>query len=204
MTLMRRPLVLGLCLLALAACNREKGADASATTDAGAGAIAPETAAADPAVKEASGPLPPRTAPLMVTAYEPQVIGNVYTTDFQDLILDRWDEAGAGGRYALGQGQFDGVRDKGGDGPDGIDRIEGYWVQATSPQLCDTEREGSRAWGRFQFNFVRDRQSFIGFWSYCDGTTLDRWNGAFDHRDEATAAEVQTLMAQTNNTGDAQ
>ncbi|MBI1407819.1 MAG: hypothetical protein GC145_17025 [Caulobacter sp.] len=195
---------LGLCLLTLAACNRPAATAPADPAPATGAPGADVTATGTAPVNDPSGPLPDRKTPLVVTAYEPQVIGNVYRTDFQDLIIDRWDEAGAGGRYALGQGRFDGVRHKGSDGPDGIDTIEGYWIQPTSDHPCETERDGSRYWGKIQFNFDRARKGFIGFWSFCDGTPLDRWNGELDHRDAAVAREVEALMAAGPGAGAAQ
>ena len=199
------PLVgLALFALALTGCSRSDGEAANRDgTDPVAAAPAGSAAAAGHASADAetvpgdapSAPLPPLEREIKVTAFEPEVIGNVYASDFQDVILDRWDADGAAGRYAVGQGRFEGARLAGSDGPDGIDRIEGYWHQAMSDQRCDTARDGSHYWGRFQMNVPRDRSGFIGFWSYCDGTPLDRWNGNLIRRDPEIAATVTRLLA---------
>lgn len=191
------PLALGLAAaVTLAGCSRPApvgdatpaSADTKGSVDEGGGS-SDKAAAALP-----SAPLPERRSPIVATAFEPAIIGNVYATDFEDLIIDRWDDAGAAGRYARGAGQFEGVREKGNEGPDGIDTIRGYWVQPTSERRCDTARDGSHHWGQIQFNFIKSRQSFIGFWSFCDATPMDRWNGGFIRRDPATAAEVEAQL----------
>tara|TARA_R110002167_G_scaffold46354_7_gene138419 strand:+ start:653 stop:1261 length:609 start_codon:yes stop_codon:yes gene_type:complete len=195
---------LALFALALTGCNRSgggagngDGTEPVAVTPPGATttAVRPSADTGSVPADTPSGPLPPLEREIEVTAFEPEVIGNVYASDFQDVILDRWDADGAAGRYALGQGRFEGTRQAGSDGPDGIDRIEGYWHQANSDQRCDTARDGTHYWGRFQMNVPRDRSGFIGFWSYCDGTPLDRWNGHLVRRDPEIAATVTRLLA---------
>lgn len=134
--------------------------------------------------------------------YRPEMIGRVYDTDFGLMILDRFDRDGAGGRYAgrapdgTDAGTFEGQLQPTEDVVSGTDRIEGHWYARSGSQPCDEERNGTRYWGRIQFNFPRDSQDFIGFWGHCDGTTLDRWNGTFLHRAPAIAAAVAAQMPQ--------
>lgn len=132
--------------------------------------------------------------------YRPEMIGRVYDTDFGLLVLDRFDREGAGGRFAGREpdgadgGTFEGELEPTEDVVTGTDRIEGHWFARSGGQPCDEERNGTRYWGRIQFNFPRDSQDFIGFWGHCDGTTLDRWNGTFRRRDPAIAAAVAAQM----------
>lgn len=133
-----------------------------------------------------------------VLDYEPDEIGNVYDTDFGEMTLEHWDRAGAKGRYNGGDataGWFEGSREIGDSGPDGIDVITGYWHQKTAATRCSTEKGGTYYWGTMRFHFVRDRSSFLGFWGTCEGTTLDRWNGEFARRDEKIVAEVEAQKA---------
>ncbi|MBI1407818.1 MAG: hypothetical protein GC145_17020 [Caulobacter sp.] len=136
--------------------------------------------------------------PRYVLDYEPDEIGNVYDSDFGPTTLTRWDRAGAAGRYAgdgSAGGWFEGERELGSESAGRGDIITGYWVQASAATRCDTARNGSYYWGKIQFHFNTDRSEFIGFWGACDGTPLDRWNGAFARRDEVIVAEVQAQMA---------
>ncbi|MGH6979092.1 MAG: hypothetical protein ACRED4_07355 [Brevundimonas sp.] len=194
MTLTRKSLAVAAMFgLVLGGCDRFGAKpDQSTAASESAEVAAVDDGAAD---MEPSGPLPPRQIDLVATEFEPGMIGNVYVSDFQDMIIDRWDAEGAAGRYALGQGYFDGALEAGSEGPDGIDRLEGYWRQAAGDTRCAAPRDGTHYWGRFQFNFVRDRQRFIGFWGHCEGTPLDRWNGQFSHRDAETARAVNELLA---------
>lgn len=150
-------------------------------------------AAATPPVDAAKA-----SGPTYVLDYEPEVIGNVYDSDFGAMTLERWDFAGAAGRYAgdgSPPGRFDGVRAAGNTSEHGVDTIRGYWYQETAAQRCPTARNGTNYWGQIQFNFDRGRNTYLGFWSHCDGTPLDRWNGAFVHRDPTIAAAVDAQLA---------
>lgn len=188
--------IAAVALVALVAGGCDRFADGSDTTapvtaDDEAASGAGEAPDVSVTATAPSGPLPAREVAVVATAFEPEVIGSVYASDFEDMILDRWDAEGAAGRYALGQGYFEGER----DGQDGIDRIEGYWRQAHGEVRCETARDGTHHWGRLQFNFTRDRQSFIGFWGYCDATALDRWNGHFARRDAETVDQIAALRS---------
>ena len=128
--------------------------------------------------------------------YRPELIGRVYDTDFGQMTVERYDRDGAAGRYAgraadgSDSGVFDGAVRPADHTGDGYDTVEGYWYQAHASQRCGSPRNGTHYWGRVQLNFMRDTDEFIGFYSHCDGTPLDRWNGTYSHRDPAMAAAV--------------
>lgn len=134
--------------------------------------------------------------------YRPEMIGRVYDTDFGQMVIERYDTEGAAGRFAgratggADAGTFEGEVQQADDPVAGSDRVEGFWYAATGAQPCDEPRNGTRFWGRIQFNFARNNNDFIGFYGLCDGVPLDRWNGAFLRRDPAIAAAVD---AQTSS-----
>ena len=161
-------------MLVLAACQSQ---DRPQSEEATSGAVAEGAA-----VEDSGGSGSPAARPPFNRAEMP---GRVYDSDFGELTLDSYSEDGASGRYlGLGDdgasaGTFEGQVTPAGDEVGGYDRIEGFWVQATGSQRCDVPRNGSHYWGRFQFNFMRDSNDFLGFYGHCDGTPLDRWNGRY-------------------------
>ncbi|MBX3477769.1 MAG: hypothetical protein KF910_09180 [Brevundimonas sp.] len=175
-------------LLLVGACSREGAA--------GQQEGAPEAASSSPTV-EGEAPPPGHRYRL---DYRPEMIGRVYDTDFGQMIIDRYDTEGAAGRYSgqetdgAGAGTFDGVVQPADDPVAGHDRLEGFWYAPTGAQPCDEPRNGTRFWGRIQFNFARDSNDFIGFYGHCEGAPLDRWNGAFVRRDPVIAAAVVAQM----------
>ena len=57
------------------------------------------------------------------------------------------------------------------------DTFVGNFYHPEDSGACTDERQGSTNWGRFEFTFSDDGQSFTGRWSWC-GRDLDRtWNG---------------------------
>lgn len=133
--------------------------------------------------------------------HRPDMIGGVYETDFGQLTLERFDRLGVAGRYdgnasdRSDSGTFEGTMILADHQTDGHDRVEGYWYAQTAAQACSTERNGTRYWGRMQFNFPRAGRDFIGFWGYCEATALDRWNGTYAGHDPAIQAAVNAQMA---------
>lgn len=142
----------------------------------------------------------PSAGPTYRVDYRPEMIGRVYDTDFGVMTIDRYDRDGAAGRYqgaaadGSDSGTFDGVVRPADHTDDGYDTVEGYWYQAHSAQRCGTSRNGTHYWGRVQFNFMRNSNDYIGFYSHCDGTPLDRWNGTYEGRDPTIAAAVDAQI----------
>lgn len=57
--------------------------------------------------------------------------------------------------------------------------IEGYWIEDSSKQACDSEKDGSTHWGRLRIEFESsDRDEFEGKWAYCD---KEEWSGTWPH-----------------------
>lgn len=57
--------------------------------------------------------------------------------------------------------------------------IEGYWLEDSSKQACDTEKYGSTHWGRLRIEFASaNRDDFDAKWGYCDA---DDWSGSWPH-----------------------
>jgi outer membrane protein OmpA-like peptidoglycan-associated protein len=46
--------------------------------------------------------------------------------------------------------------------------ISGYWVEDGSSRTCDSQRDGSRHWGRIHIEMNEAGDAFSGWWSYCD------------------------------------
>ena len=160
-------------MLVLAACQSQDRPQSEEAT--------PGTGTEGAAVDAAGGGEPAARPPFN----RAEMPGRVYDSDFGELTLDRYSEDGASGRYlrrgdeGASAGTFEGQVSPAGDEAGGYDRIEGFWVQAAGSQRCDAPHNGSHYWGRFQFNFMRDSNDFLGFYGHCDGTPLDRWNGRY-------------------------
>jgi hypothetical protein len=179
-------------LAVLAACDRGG--------DAGQEVTAPEKAsgtAPGPDRIDVGAPPPDHQYRL---DYRPEMIGRIYATDFGEMILDRHDRESVAGRYAGREaddqsgGTFDGVVQPADDPVAGRDQIVGHWYAPTGAQRCDEARNDTHYWGQIQFNFPRDSTGFIGFYGHCEGTPLDRWNGAFVRRDPVITAAVAAQM----------
>jgi Beta/Gamma crystallin. len=143
----------------------------------------------------------PPSGPTYRVDYRPEMIGGTYDTDFGRLVLQRYDRDGSAGYYAedardgTGSGSFEGQLEPADHPVDGHDTVEGYWFQQTSAQRCDSARNGTHYWGRFQFNFPRQGRDFIGFYGHCEESPLSRWNGTYVGRDAAIEAAVNAQMA---------
>jgi hypothetical protein len=93
-----------------------------------------------------------------------------------DFVCRTYDDCDAvydgDAREFRGPGKIDGKHSLAG-------QYVGYWVQNTSSRNCAEERLGSYNWGRVDFRFSRDADSFDGFWSYCDDEPgfENRWHG---------------------------
>ena len=57
--------------------------------------------------------------------------------------------------------------------------VEGYWVEKGSKVACDSEKDGSRHWGRLRMEFDPDFVRYKAQWSYCDEQS---WRGSYDGR----------------------
>lgn len=56
---------------------------------------------------------------------------------------------------------------------------EGYWIEDTSRNRCDEEKDGSHHWGRLRMEFYSpERDEFDAKWGYCDE---DEWYGEWPH-----------------------
>lgn len=57
--------------------------------------------------------------------------------------------------------------------------IEGYWIENSSNQACDSEKDGSAHWGRLRMQFESaDQHDVDTQWAYCDS---DSWSGNWPH-----------------------
>jgi hypothetical protein len=54
--------------------------------------------------------------------------------------------------------------------------LDGYWSQAWSQQPCDSEKLGTRFWGRLRWTFT-DNNSFKGDYGFCEKEPTSSWNG---------------------------
>lgn len=56
--------------------------------------------------------------------------------------------------------------------------LTGYWIETSSAQKCDTQRQGSFYWGRIEFNKeIPNPDAFTGKWSYCNDNPTRKWSG---------------------------
>jgi hypothetical protein len=55
--------------------------------------------------------------------------------------------------------------------------ITGYWIENSSGQVCETERDGSLYWGRIVFEFNDTFTAFSGKWGYCNDEPASAWDG---------------------------
>lgn len=183
MTSLRLIPLAAISLLVLAACDRPTDVTTDAT--AAAGGVSAQVDGISGTGEIADIPVVPPHDPAVMA-------GRVYASDFGELILVTYGPDGAMGRYVgtaedgSGAGVFSGEVEPAGDEAGGYDRVEGYWVQQSGSQRCDTAREGSHYWGRMQFNFMRDSNDYLGFYGHCDGTPLDRWNGRYLRQEPST------------------
>lgn len=106
---------------------------------------------------------------------QPSPTGNVYhTDDWGRLSLTRWEADVVEGSYTHENGRFVGTR-RG-------NQVDGYWYQAQSGRACEQSRNGTYHYGRMTYRFSSDFAGFEGFWSYCDETPYQRWDGRLLHR----------------------
>lgn len=125
----------------------------------------------------------------------PNPTGNVYhTDDWGQLSLTRWEADVVEGSYTHENGRFVGTR-RG-------NQVDGYWYQPQSARACEQPRNGTVYYGRMTYAFSGDFGSFEGFWSYCDETPYQRWDGRLLHRGAAAsmpaAASVRPPSAPDN------
>lgn len=95
--------------------------------------------------------------------------GAVYSSNWGDMTISRWDSDSAAGRFDHRSGRFEGMR-RG-------NVVTGYWFQEESGQRCERPRNGSYYYGRAVYRFNADQSAFTGEWSYCDEPASQRWNG---------------------------
>ena len=65
--------------------------------------------------------------------------------------------------------------------------IEGTWTRPEDDRVCDTQREGTGAWGSVRWT-LEDDERLVGQMSHC-GDPVDSgapWNGRFDNGDLPT------------------
>lgn len=84
----------------------------------------------------------------------------------------KFDASGEMAYLSGGTVQFDSADDNG--------KWEGYWVESSSPQRCDTKKEGSHYWGKVQFQFGEKYNEFEGFWDNCGEGEKWEWTGERD------------------------
>lgn len=68
------------------------------------------------------------------------------------------------------------------------------WMEPSSNVECDTEVDGTRYWGRAEFTFADDLNSFEGVWGYCDGELDQSWKGTRSVPD-ASATDWTTVVS---------
>ena len=54
---------------------------------------------------------------------------------------------------------------------------EGYWVESSAPQRCDTKKDGSHYWGMVLFEFNETYNEFKGTWDFCGEGKKREWTG---------------------------
>lgn len=57
-------------------------------------------------------------------------------------------------------------------------RLSALWVENSSKQECKSKIENSYHWGKIELVFNDNFDTFKGFWSYCDGTPVNEFDGA--------------------------
>lgn len=53
----------------------------------------------------------------------------------------------------------------------------GHWVMTVSSQNCGYDIGGSPYWGRVEFTFAEDGNSWTGLWGFCEETPTRVWDG---------------------------
>ncbi|WP_448659506.1 hypothetical protein ACPVPU_03325 [Sphingomonas sp. CJ99] len=131
-----------------------------------------------------SAPKPDGAASRAAAAAAPQgpsALGNAYSTvDWGELTVTEWGSASFGADYTHENGRIEGSRD-------GM-TVNGYWMQPTSAQRCETSRGGTHYYGRMTFTFNAQLDAFQGVWGYCDETPYATWNGNLTRRGAASGA----------------
>ncbi|MEM7196010.1 MAG: hypothetical protein AAF402_13755 [Pseudomonadota bacterium] len=56
--------------------------------------------------------------------------------------------------------------------------VSGFWVENGSAEKCDSQKDGSFHWGRFEASFNADFTVFSGKWGYCNKPATQPWNGS--------------------------
>jgi hypothetical protein len=88
--------------------------------------------------------------------------------DTNDSVITLQEEGGTvRGTYTLDEGRLEGSLQG--------NVVSGYWGEAASDRACDSERLGTKYWGRFRFTFSGD--AFTGLWGYCEDEREGRWDG---------------------------
>jgi len=54
---------------------------------------------------------------------------------------------------------------------------EGYWIESSGSQRCDTKIEGSHYWGMVLFQFNETYNEFVGTWDNCGEGKKFEWTG---------------------------
>ncbi|MCR5876760.1 hypothetical protein LRS10_22940 [Phenylobacterium sp. J426] len=120
-------------------------------------------------------------------------MGRVYTTDFNDLTITRWDAGGVEGVYEYGGGRVQGVAQG--------STVTGYWYQDASPISCGKQKNGTAYYGRVVWRFNADRSAFTGNWSHCEDAPDREWNGTFARMQGQSGAAAQGTAAGPRSPG---
>ncbi|WP_419810144.1 hypothetical protein [Sphingomonas sp.] len=94
--------------------------------------------------------------------------GHTYPHSFGPLTVRTFDQTHFVGTYPYHTGRIE--ADARGD------TVTGYWYQVEGGHPCDTERGGTRNWGRVTLTFAPDGTSFRGVEGYCDDAPSYPWN----------------------------
>ncbi|WP_017669820.1 hypothetical protein [Blastomonas sp. AAP53] len=110
------------------------------------------------------------SAAAMAQAAVPAVTGS-WDTDFGIVRLAEDKQGSISGSYVTDDGRITGKIENG--------VIEGFWVESASDYACDTQKMGSRYWGRIRFELNSAGTGWTGIWSYCDYEYVEGavWNG---------------------------
>ena len=54
---------------------------------------------------------------------------------------------------------------------------DGYWVEESGSQRCDTKEDGSHYWGVVEFQFNEAYNAFEGTWDFCGDGKKWEWKG---------------------------
>lgn len=92
----------------------------------------------------------------------PRALGT-WDTNYGEMVITRRDDGRFLGTVASHDVQMNGRMKDG--------KLAGTWYISSMSGLCDTERQGSSHWGKFEFTFSDETESFDGTYTLCGEST---------------------------------